>query len=236
MKRLLFAIVSLLLLNNCSGRINTVAVGGDLDWTYNVEWSYSFWCGIALGESGLMPPPPPNNTIQVGFADIYQPGSGPFACNYNQQTFIRGRANFDISRFNNIATAILNFSIFQSTDDSWATNQVPPICIANYFGEPTSDGDDWWDIANPQPLPPPNFPCAVPILLPQGGSNYSIDVTSMVNSSLSAGSPSIQFILAGPVLGFPSSLPNDNNSEISAYGGEILQITYNTSLNPRAPQ
>jgi len=44
------------------------------------------------------------------------------------------------------------------------------------------------------------------------------------------------FILAGPILDFPSSLPKDNNGNVTWYNDLQLQVIYNPAQNPRAPQ
>ena len=85
----------------------------------------------------------------------------------------------------------------------------------------------YWDFDNPVSMPS----CTSAMFTP-----CSVDVTSQAKAWVAPTHPNFGFIIAGPILDFPDSLPQDNAVNISFYGRFQLQVLYNPALNPRAPQ
>ncbi len=236
MKRTLFAVPLALLLGGCPPiTLKTVTLSPtQLNSSVNDQWAQNAWCSVPNGGgflNGLGPPPVSPPEIYSGYDDIFDKGAEPFPCEYEQQNQLRGQVQFDISMFNSIADATLTFNVDSSYAN--ATIQTPAIGVATVLGMSTgqSRGDNgpiYWNYDNPASLPS----CQQGVIKP----DCSVDVSSQARAWDSSAHPNNGFILAGPVLTFPSNLPQDNNNAVSYYSGFQLQVTYNPSLNPNAPQ
>jgi hypothetical protein len=63
-----------------------------------------------------------------------------------------------------------------------------------------------------------------------------VDVMSQAKIWVAFTPSNFGFIITGPILDFPDSLPHDNNNEMTLYSTFTLQVLYNPALNPHAPQ
>ncbi|HUI22607.1 MAG TPA: hypothetical protein VLZ74_16420 [Methylocella sp.] len=206
--------------------------------SYRYWYSQNAWCSVPLPGQGLFlnglgPEPLGPGEVYSGFEDIYNKGAEPFPCEEQQQTLYRGQVAFDLSQFDNITSATLNFNVERSiAENGGVTDQVPPSSDATTLGVSTGTRDDgngpyFWDFDNAASLPS----CG-PLITP----NCSVGVSSQARDWATHAHPNFGFILAGPILDFPSNLPKDNNGNVSWYDDFQLQVTYNPAQNPRAPQ
>jgi hypothetical protein len=238
MRRWLIAVPILLLLcGSCTTPLTTKTITLNPTMVnYSDEYwdSSSTWCSVPLPGQGVPlygtgPPPVGPWQAFAGYQDIYEPGAQPFPCNYNQQNLYRGQVAFDLSQFKEILGAQLVFNVAQSMHSNGGVNQDnPPVNYANTLGMSTgtSNGDNgpyYWNYDNPA-----GFSCQ--------GTKCTIPVRTQVTQWLTGAHANNGFIIAGPVLNFPSSLPNDNNGQVSWYSGFQLQVTYNPLQNPNAPK
>lgn len=194
-----------------------------------------------------MAPPPfgtgpsaaaPAGQMYVGFQDVYFQGPAPFPCEWEDDLIFRGHVTFDLRQFDVIAGATLLFGL-DSSGGSVASNGTvggtpdnPAQSYATTVGMSTGTKDEgqgpyFWDFDNPVQLPA----CTTMMFTP-----CSLDVTTQVKAWLANTHPDYGLIVAGPVMDFPSNLPHDNNANISWYRGLQLQVVYDPSRNPRAPQ
>ena len=240
MIRLLMAISLLLLLSGCPPTpvtLKTVTLSPSGMWGSYEYWHV--WCELSsLGTFGVAPPPLPSRQINSGYYDIYyDAGGGPFACPEEWNFLLRSEVAFDLSRFDQIVNATLNFGLESSTsaplgpDDSGTIQDNPPQSYASTLGMSTGPtewgGNIYWDFDNPVPFPR----CSQMMFEP-----CSIDVTSQTKAWINHSHTNFGFIIAGPILDFPSNISYDNGQNISWYGHFQLQVLYNPALNPRAPQ
>lgn len=238
MKRALAAIASLLFLTGCPPRpLKTITLEpSQLNWSSRYWYKQNAWCSVPLpGQGipteGLGPEPVGPGEVIVGFEDVYFRGADPFPCEEEQETLYRGQVGFDLSRFDSITSATLNFDIAQSlSENGGVTNQIPPVCYATTLGMSTGANSDYYyyDFDNPVSLP---SSCG-PLIRP----SVSIGVTSQVRSWVDKSHANFGFILAGPRLDFGGDVPKDNDGNVSWYNDFQLVILYNPTQNPRAPQ
>jgi hypothetical protein len=206
----------------------------------NSSWSYSYssniWCNVPGGglfQNGLGPESVGPGEAYSGFEDIYNKGADPFPCIEQQQTLYRGQFAFDLSRFDFIVVATLNFNVASSiAEDGGVNNQIPPVSNATTLGMSIGARDDgngpyYWDFDNPVSLPS----CGILI-----SPNCSLDVSTQARAWAAKTHANFGFVIAGPILDIPSSLPQDNNGNVSWYNAFQLVVLYNPALNPRAPQ
>jgi hypothetical protein len=190
---------------------------GDLEQYNNPPWCDPPVVGVTPGFTNGP------DDIPVGYRDFFDPGSGAFACWDKIEYLLRGRAVFDLSAFDAISAATLQFDVTRSVIvNSEVTNQIPPACNATVLGMATENRSFKFDNASPLPT------CASP--------TYTFGVLSKVQSWIDHTHPNFGFVLAGPRLEFPSDLPEDNEARVSWYGHFHLVVTYVPALNPRAPQ
>jgi hypothetical protein len=206
--------------------------------SYQYWYSQNAWCSVPLPGQGLFlnglgPEPLGPSEVYSGFEDIYNQGAEPFPCEEEQQTLYRGQVAFDLSEFDNIVDATLNFDVARSiAENGGVTDQTPPVSNATTLGMSTgtssgSNGPYFWNFDTPVSLPS----CG-PLIKP----NCSLDVSTQARAWATNVHPNFGFILAGPILDFPGNLPKDNNGNVSWYNDFQLQVTYNPAQNPRAPQ
>ena len=244
MKRVLITTLLLpLLLGGCPPMpvtLKTITLRPSLDEFGEQSWFLNSFCaGVAPFGTGPVSPAP-SGQIYVGFQDVYARGAEPFPCQWEDDLLYRGHITFDLSQFDAITDATLLFGLVSSQSTSLAPSagpgvimqDNPPQSYATTVGMSTGtknegQGPYYWDFDNPVSLPA----CTSMMFTP-----CSLDVSAQVRMWFSGTHPKYGFIVAGPVMDFPSSLPHDNNANISWYGGIQLQIVYNPALNPRAPQ
>ena len=200
------------------------------------QYSQNAWCNVPGGglfTNGLGPEQIGAGELWSGFEDIYNKGADPFPCIEQEQLLYRGQVAFDLSQFDSIVDATLNFNVDSSiAEDGGVTNQQPPVSNATTLGMSTGTKDEgqgpyFWDFDNPVSLPS----CGILI-----APNCTLDVSTQARAWASKSHINDGFIIAGPVLDFPGSLPQDNNGNVSWYSGFQLVVLYNPALNPRAPQ
>jgi hypothetical protein len=241
----LLLIPLLLLVGGCPRPITLRTVTlypGAINWSYKyrsfTSWECSVpWPGNGLPLYGTGPEPVNQNEIVSGYEDMYIPGAQPLPCYFKQQMLYRGRVWFDLSQFDEIGAATLNFSIDKSISTCCTSNyDIPPICYATTLGMSTGledfgNGPMYWDYDDDVSL---GAGCG-PLIRP----TYSIGVASQVNAWLNGAHANNGFMIAGPLIDFTGSgdgLPSDNNGQVSWYSGFTLTVVYNPALNPRAPQ
>jgi uncharacterized protein YceK len=242
MKPALIAIVLGLLLAGCPRTpitLKTVTLSpSQINGSYQYWYSQNAWCSVPLPGQGLFlnglgPEPLGPSEIYSGFEDIYDQGAQPFPCEEQQQTLYRGQVAFDLGEFDSIVDATLNFDVAQSiAENGGVNNQIPPVSNATTLGMSTgtisgSNGPYFWNFDNPVSLPS----CGQ-LIKP----NCSVDVSTQARAWATNSHANFGFILAGPILDFPSSLPKDNNGNVTWYNDLQLQVIYNPAQNPRAPQ
>jgi hypothetical protein len=188
--------------------------------------------GSGLFLNGLGPEPSNPGEAPSGFDDIYNQGAQPLPCNEQEQILYRGHVQFDLSQFDDPVSATLNVTQTRSTLNTQP--QDPPACIATVLGMSTGTRDDgqgpyFWDYDNDASLTPQSDCQSIiqPIL--------AIGVSSQVRMWTQQKHFNYGFIIAGPNLG-PAGIPSDNNGNVTFYGGITLDVVYNPTLNPRAPQ
>jgi hypothetical protein len=205
--------------------------------SYQTALSRSWECSVPLpGQDGFLnglgPEPSNPGEAPSGYDDIYNHGADPFPCIEKEQILYRGHIKFDLSQFDDPASANLNFGVSRSTLN--LQQQNPPQCIATILGMSTGTRDDgqgpyFWDFTNPASLTTMDqCQTLIPPL-------YSIGVSNQVRSWTTQQQFNYGFIIAGPNLGSPIT-PSDNNGNVTFYNDFQLVILYNPSLNPRAPQ
>lgn len=222
-----------LLLAGCPptpGRLKTVTLSPSrFDWGYQANFSSSWECSVplsgGLSTHGLGPIPPPTGQLIVGWVDTFLPGAQPAPCNEESQVVERGNIAFDLTKFDTIADATLNFGPYQSQPSA-----TPAQSFATTLGMSTGTRDDgngpyYWDYDNDVSL----GPCA-PL------TGCSVDVSHQANLWTTQQHFNYGFIFAGPKYSPDSPVPQDNNSQLTWYGGFSLVVLYNPALNPRAPQ
>lgn len=217
------------------------------------SYYYSSWeCSVPLPGQGFFTNGLGMEVINAGEApsgtdDIYNQGANPAPCTESMQWLYRGNVQFNLSQFDTITSANLQFGLNRSTggDAGTANTQTPPQCVATVLGLSTGTRDDgsgpyYWDydpntVAS---MPGPTPPAACQTLI---SPLFNIGVSQQVRDWLTpAGTPgggfiNNGFILAGPNLGSPGRI-SDNNSNVSFYNDFHLVIYYNPAQNPRAPQ
>jgi len=230
--------LSLLLLTGCNPvtlktiTLNPTQVTSNYQTAYSETWECSApWGGLYT--NGLGPEPSNPGEAPSGYDDIFNQGANPLPCNEQEQILYRGQVQFDLSQFDSIVSATLNFNGARSTLN--AQPQQYPACIATIIGMSTGtrndgNGNYYWDYDNEASITP--LPYCLTLLPP----TYSIGVSSQAREWLHGGDHTNNgFIIAGPNLG-PPSPPSDNNGAVTWYNGFQLVILYNPALNPRAPQ
>ena len=236
MMRALLAIGVLLLLCGCPPTpvtLKTVTLSPS-----QLTASYEYWisegpCLPSFGTGDWWPPGP--GQVPSGFDDGFQ--SGSFGCDAEEQQLYRGHVAFDLRQFDQIVDATLTFGVDSSVSPSVAPDGTvvqdnPAMSYATMLGMSTGtknegEGDYYWDFDNPVSMPA----CTSAMFTP-----CSLDVTSQAKAWIANTHPNLGFIIAGPNLDFPDSLPHDNVGTLTFYGGFKLQVLYNPALNPRAPQ
>jgi hypothetical protein len=209
-----------------------------LNWSSWEKDNTNAWCSIPLPGQGLFtqglgPEPVGPGQVDVGYEDIYESGSGPLACTYQQQRQYRAQVAFDLSQFDAVVSATLTFNIDLSlSEDGGIQQDAPPNSYGTTLGMSTGtidigDGPFFWPYDNDVA-----FSCTFLFAKP----DCSVDATSQVNQWANKSHANSGFIIAGPVLNFPGNLPSDNNGQVSWYSHFQLQVTYNPTANKRAPQ
>jgi hypothetical protein len=240
MKHALIAIAFVLLITGCSPVTLKTAIlsPSQVTWSYQSQYSQNAWCDVPLPGQGLFlnglgPEPANPGEAPSGYDDIFDQGAPPFACVEQEQILYRGQFQFDLSQFYSVAAATLNFNVSRSTQN--AEPQQYPSCVATTLGMSTGtidmgNGPFYWPYDNDVAITPePNCLTLIP-------PTYSIGVSDQVRQWVSGSHTNNGFIIAGPILNFPSNLPQDNNGNVSWYNNFNLLIVYNPALNPRAPQ
>jgi hypothetical protein len=205
--------------------------------------SQSNVCDIPLPGQGLPtygtgPENLPGGQFWSGYEDIYHPGANPIPCNYNEQIQYRGHVTFDLSKFDAITDATLTWNVVSSEPAPPPSANTGALGFATDLGMSTGtrndgNGNYFWDYDNDVSLPSCNQGFANP--------NCSLDVSTQARQWTTVQGAGLEhqnygFILAGPLLSFPGSLPNDNNDQLTFYGGPQLTVIYDPTQNPRAPQ
>lgn len=241
MRRVLAIIAAAFLLPGCppQGTIKALTLSPtQVTGNYQYWYSQTAWCDVPLPGQGLFtnglgPETAGPGEAYTGFEDIYDHGADPFPCIEQQQTLYRGQVAFDLSQFNSIGTATLNFNVANSLAENGGVNvQIPPVSNATTLGMSTGTTDSgngpyFWNYDNDV-----SFPSCGPLIQP----NCSVGVTSQVQSWVSGAHQNFGFIIAGPILNFPNNLPSDNNGNVTWYSAFQLVVVYNTAQNPHAPQ
>jgi|SRR6516162_3918791 hypothetical protein len=229
MNHLLVAIF-LLLLAGCSTvnsiTLNLAPTGLNpfaITWNGEHRHTFGFWCGILTVGTGPSFSAGDGETLS-GFEDLFDPGTDPFPCVVHAVNLYRGLVAFDLSQFDTIVSADLKFTV----DSSIARNgelvgQNPPACNATTLGMVSTS--DLRSFDNPVSLPP----C---------GPSLDVGVSDQVRQWIGSppGHPNFGFVIAGPQLDIPDNLPDDNSAAITWYGNFQLNVLYDPSQNPRAPQ
>lgn len=240
MKRLLIALLLPLTLGGCPPTpvtLKTATLSPALGTSSEQSYSVGAVCGVPPFGTGPAPSAP-SGQIYVGFQDVYFQGPNPVPCEWEDDLLFRGRVAFDLSKFDTVAGATLIFGLVTSGTsiaDSGGVGGVPDNPAKSYATtvgmstgtKNTGQGPYYWDFDNPVPLPS----CTTMMFEP-----CSFDVSTQAKAWVSHTHANYGFIVAGPVMDFPSNLPHDNNAGISWYGNFQLQVLYNPALNPRAPQ
>lgn len=185
-----------------------------------VQWG--FWCNFSAGSNGIMScdPTPAPGQATVGFCDYYAGETDLFPCAIHYDLYFLSRFTYDLSKFDKVATATLIFDVV-----SGSQSQNPPKSNATTLGVATQHFID--------------FPFGIPFdkqVDLNEGPHFELNVSPQVSDWTSHTRPNFGFILAGPKLNFPSTLPDDNDSALSSYSNFKIKIEYNPKLNPRAPQ
>ncbi len=224
MTRWLLAMPVLLLLGGCPPTpvtLKTVTLAPSAQrWA---SWEKDFtnaWCYIPLPGQGLFlngtgPETSGDGELISGFDDIYDSGSGPFACTYQQQRQYRGHLAFDLSQFDAVSVATLTFNV----DTSLTANGGVHVdglaqSYATTLGMSTGtmdlgNGPFFWAYDDEASLPS----CIGGVIKP----DCSLGVGQQVSAWVSKSHANYGFIIAGPILDFPGNLPSDNNATKSFY-------------------
>jgi hypothetical protein len=204
------------------------------DLSDGAQWDHSWtWeCNVPgpLPTYGTAPETPPAGQILAGWQDAFYPGAQPLPCNNAYQYVYRGHVRFDLSQFDAIADATLQYGAYQSENQNNGPAQNPPQGYATVLGMSTgqaqgNNGPYWWPYDNDVSLPPCNGNMFTPC---------TVDVSSQSNQWTHQQHYNYGFIFAGPKLNLDSSVPQDNNAQMTWYGGFALKVLYNPALNPRA--
>jgi hypothetical protein len=246
MKRILLVLALALLLTGCppgqQPTLKTLTLypsrTDGLGWYEQYSNSQNWECSTPLPGQGFFlqgtgPEPVPSGEIAVGYEDMFLSGSGPFPCQQEQQMLYRGHVMFHFSQFNWIAGATLQFYVIQSESQTAGTPEQPPNSYANVLGMSTglingSNGPYYWPYDNDVTLACPSPSLIMPYC--------QIDVSTQARQWASGAHPNYGFMLAGPLLSLANSLPQDNNAQLTWYGGFVVQVLYNPAQNPNAPQ
>jgi hypothetical protein len=236
MKRALLVIPFLTLLCGCPPKpvtLKTITL-----YPSQQTWSYEYWhqSGPCVGTFGTGPWPIGAGEVASGFSDDFQ-SLGPFGCDDADQQLYRGRVAFDLHQFNQIVDATLNFNVNSSfsasvAPDGGIVQDNPAQGYATTLGMSTGTKDEgngpyYSDFDNAVSMPS----CTSAMFIP-----CSVDVTSQAKMWVAVPPLNLGFIIAGPILDFPDSLPHDNDTEMTLYSTFTLQVLYNPALNPLAPQ
>jgi hypothetical protein len=161
----------------------------------------------------------------VGFDDYFKAGTQPAPCNDIRVAIFRGGVLFDLSTFDNVAIANLTFETLRSAQRSNGENigQSPPKSFATTLSMATEPFSGQMNADDDASLP--------------AGPSVSIAVGGQVQAWTTKARPNYGFVIWGP-LGHVSAndAPENNDAQVSWYGNFALTVTYNPTLNPRAPQ
>ena len=211
--------------------LRPTGIDGSYYSSFHQTWECSVpWPGQGFFLNGLGPAQRNDNQINVGYEDIFNQGAQPLPCNETQQTLYRGHVQFDLGQFSKITTATLRFSIDKSEIATGGQPESFPASYGTVMGMSTglkngTTGPYFWDYDNDA-----SFPACGNI------TGCSVDISAQVNQWLSGAHRNWGLIFAGPVMSSPGDLPQDNNAQLTWYGGFNLTILYNPALNPSAPQ
>ena len=239
MKRVLITTLLLpLLLGGCPPMpvtLKTITLRPSLDESGEQSWFFNSFCaGVAPFETGRYHRHPQERSMSA--SRMSMPGGLNPSRVSGRTIFYRGHITFDLSQFDAITDATLLFGLVSSQSTSLAPSagpgvimqDNPPQSYATTVGMSTGtknegQGPDHWDFDNPVSLPA----CTSMMFTP-----CSLDVSAQVRICRSGTHPKYGFIVAGPVMDFPSSLPHDNNANISCNGGIQLQMSVESGTQP----
>lgn len=205
---------------------------------YQSQYNQNFWCKVPLpGQgfflNGLGPATLPGGQVYSGYEDIFNSGPGPFPCQEEQQTLYRGHIQFDFSPWDVIVSATLNFNIAQSENATAGSLEVPANSYASVLGMSTgqvngSNGPFFWPYDNDT-----GFPSCIPSIIKP---DCTVGVSQQVRQWVSGAHQNFGFMFAGPILNLPQNPPQDNNAQLTWYSNFSIDVLYDPSKNPRAPQ
>jgi hypothetical protein len=177
---------------------------------------------------GNLPPlafGPRRSDIQVGFEHFFRAGTSPFPCDDIEAVVYRAGILFDLSAFDNVGLATLEFRALQTFTRSNGQTQstLPPTTsAATMLAQATQPFTSALPADNDATLPP--------------GPVVSVAVGGQVHDWTTGVRPNFGFVLWGPLPPVDrSNPPKDNNALVTRYGEFSLTLFYNPALNPRAP-
>ncbi|HZR63975.1 MAG TPA: hypothetical protein VFA85_02450 [Terriglobales bacterium] len=210
--------------------------------TYGVSCGRGDIPGVGYG-------PGPGEVI-VGFDDYYNAGTAPLNCQDIRDTDFRAGVRFDLTQFDTVVGANLAFDTLTSYTRSPGANDDDGSCTLNISGKgpetPPESHATTLGLST-KPFPPDNQPYTsgtypddpnseAGLGVPQQG-HFNFSVTRQVSGWVLNPASNFGFVIWGPCPPRDASHYNmNNNAQTSTYGKFVMNVTYDPSKNPRAPQ
>ncbi|HEX3500488.1 MAG TPA: hypothetical protein VHT04_14300 [Stellaceae bacterium] len=164
--------------------------------------------------------------VMVGTDDYFKPGAQPFPCDDLRASNFRAGIRFDLSQFDSIGAATLMFDTvnFVSRVNGETVSSSPPNSVATMNGMATQPFNNQMNADND-------------VTLPAGSGTLSVGVSSQVHDWVTNAHPNFGFVFWGPRGPIDrKNVPKDNDAMVSWYQNFRLNIVYDPTQNPRAPQ